>query len=218
MSFLKSSIGKKYLMGLAGAGWALFVAGHMAGNLFIFAGPEAYNRYGNAIVSNKLLLYGTEVFLMACLLTHVVLAILLTKENRQASPQKYAVNAVPEKKAKFGSKTMAFHGTIILFFLIYHLITFKWGPHYDIEYNGVVMRDLHRLLVEVFANPVYVVGYVVCLILLGIHLSHGVSSVFQSWGLLHPKYNASIKKIGWIYAVVVAGGFIAQPVYVFLFQ
>lgn len=218
MNFLKSSIGKKYLMGIAGAGWALFVAGHMAGNLFIFGGAEAYNRYGHAIVSNKLLLYGSEVMLSACLIIHVVLAILLTKENRAATPQKYAVNANEEKKARFGSKTMAFQGSVILAFIIYHLITFKYGPYYEIEYNGVVMRDLHRLMVEVFSNPAYVVGYVVCLLLLGVHLSHGVSSVFQSWGLLHPKYNPGIRKLGWVYSIVVAGGFIAQPVYIFLFQ
>lgn len=217
MNLLKSSIGKKYLMGLAGAGWTLFVAGHMAGNLLIFAGPEAFNRYGHAIVSNKPLLYGTEAFLIICLLTHVLLGINLTLQNKKAKPQKYAVSAVSEKKSSWASKTMAIHGTIILFFIIYHLITFKWGPVYMIEHGGETMRDLHRLVVEVFANPSYVVGYFVCLVLLGIHLSHGASSVFQSLGANHPRYTPLIKKAGWLYAVVVAGGFISQPLYVFFF-
>lgn len=204
-------------MGLAGAGWTLFVAGHMAGNLLIFAGPEAFNRYGHAIVSNKPLLYGTEAFLIICLLTHVLLGINLTLQNKKAKPQKYAVSAVSEKKSSWASKTMAIHGTIILFFIIYHLITFKWGPVYMIEHGGETMRDLHRLVVEVFANPSYVVGYFVCLVLLGIHLSHGASSVFQSLGANHPRYTPLIKKAGWLYAVVVAGGFISQPLYVFFF-
>lgn len=217
MGLLNSSIGKKYLMGLAGAVWTLFVAGHMAGNLLIFAGPEAFNRYGHAIVSNKPLLYGTEVALTLCLLLHVGLGIALTLQNKKAKPQKYAVQPVTEKRSSWAAKTMAVHGSIILLFVIYHLITFKWGPYYEVEYSGVVMRDLHRLMVEVFASPAYVFGYVVCLILLGFHLSHGAASVFQSMGLNHPRYTPTIKKIGWLYALVVAGGFMSQPLYVFFF-
>jgi succinate dehydrogenase / fumarate reductase, cytochrome b subunit len=204
-------------MAIAGAGWTLFVAGHMAGNLLIFAGPEAFNKYGHAIVSNKILLYGSEVVLSLCLIIHVILGIILTKENRNAKPNKYAINANEAKKASFASKTMAVHGTIILFFIIYHLITFKWGPVYYIEYAGVEMRDLYRLVVEVFSSPLYLVGYVVCLILLGIHLSHGASSIFQSLGINHPRYNKCIKKAGFTYALIVAAGFISQPIYVFFF-
>ena len=217
MNFLASSIAKKYLMGAAGLGWTLFVFGHMAGNLLIFAGPEIFNRYGHAIVSNKILLYGTEIFLCVCLFVHVGLGILLTVENRRAKPQKYSIKPPTQKGSSFASQTMAFHGTVILCFIIYHLITFKWGPYYSVEYEGIVMRDLHRLVVEVFSNPVYVAGYVVCLALLGLHLSHGVCSVFQSFGLDHPRYSGWIRKLGWAYALVVAGGFISQPLYVFLF-
>ena len=217
MTFLKSSIGKKYLMGIAGLGWTFFVFGHMAGNLLIFAGPEIFNKYAHAIVSNKPLLYGTEIFLSLCLLIHVILGIVLSFENKKAKPEKYVSSPIPEKASGFASKTMVYHGTIILFFIIYHLITFKWGPHYEIQYGGVIMRDLHRLVVEIFSNPFYVFGYVICLVLLGIHLSHGVSSVFQSFGLNHPRYTPILKKLGWFYALVVAGGFISQPVYVFLF-
>ncbi len=217
MDFLKSSIGKKYLMGIAGLGWTLYVFGHMAGNLLIFAGPEVFNKYAHAIVSNKPLLYGTEVFLSLCLLIHVILGFLLSFENRKAKPEKYAISSNPEKTSSFASKTMVYHGTIILFFIIYHIMTFKFGPDYKIEYDGVVMRDIYRLVVEVFYSPVYVFGYIICLILLGIHLSHGVSSIFQSFGFNHPRYTPMLKKVGWFYALVVAGGFISQPVYVFLF-
>lgn len=204
-------------MGAAGLGWTLFVFGHMAGNLLIFAGPEVFNKYGHAIVSNKVLLYGTEVFLSLCLLTHVIIGIILSLENKKSKPEKYASPPAAEKDSSLASKTMIHHGTIILFFIVYHLITFKWGPHYEVEYNGVAMRDLYRLVVEVFSNPFYVFGYVICLVLLGIHLSHGVSSVFQSFGLNHPRYTPMLKKAGWFYALVVVGGFISQPVYVFLF-
>lgn len=218
MNFLSSSIGKKYLMGLAGAGWTLFVLGHMAGNLLIFAGPEAFNRYGHAIVSNKPLLYGTEAFLILCLVTHVVLGILLTIQNKKAKPKKYAVSPVAEKKSSFAAKTMALQGTIILIFIITHINTFKYGTIYTAEYGGESMRDLHRLIVEVFSQPVYLVGYLFCLLLLGFHLSHGASSVFQSLGANHPRYTPIIKKAGLAYAVIVAAGFMSQPIYVFFCQ
>ncbi len=218
MGFLSSSIGKKYVMGLAGLVWTGFVAGHMAGNMLIFLGPEAFNRYGHAIVSNKALLYGTEAVLLTALIVHVVLAIILTKENRKAKPKKYAEMASSQKRSILASRTMAIHGSIILAFIIYHLITFKYGPHYQVEYDGEQMRDLYRLVIEVFNDPAYVAGYVICLILLGIHLRHGAWSVFQSFGINHPRYNPVLKKGAIIYAVIVASGFISQPVYVFLFQ
>lgn len=203
-------------MGLAGLIWTGFVAGHMAGNLLIFAGAETYNKYGHAIVTNKPLLYGTEVVLLFALITHATLGILLTLENKKAKPQKYAVAASANKKAKFGSKTMAVHGTIILFFIIYHLITFKYGPYYSVTYDGVEMRDLHRLMGEVFMNPAYVFGYIICLILLGIHLSHGFSSIFQSFGINHPRYTPIFRTAGWVYAIIVSAGFISQPLFFFL--
>ena len=205
-------------MGLAGAGWTLFVAGHMAGNLLIFAGAEAFNKYGHAIVSNKPLLYGTEAFLIICLLTHVVLGINLTLKNRAAKPQKYAVTPGSEKKSSWASSFMAIQGSLILAFIIYHINTFKYGTEYTVSYQGESMRDLYRLVVESFQSPAYVGVYLVCLTLLGIHLSHGVSSIFQSLGLNHPRYNPLIKKIGVVYAVLVAGGFLSQPIYIFLFM
>lgn len=216
MSFACSSIGRKYIMGVCGAVWAGFVFAHMAGNLLILVSSELYNKYGHAIVSNKPLLYVAETVLLLSVIVHASLGILLAIENKKAKPQKYAVAPSGEKMATVASRTMAYHGTIILFFIIYHLITFKYGPEYTISYGGVEMRDLHRLVLEVFQQPIYVVGYVFCLLILGWHLSHGVSSLFQTLGLNHPKYNQKIKIIGRVYAIVVAAGFMSQPIYVML--
>lgn len=212
---LDSSVGRKMALALAGIVWTGFVFGHMAGNLLILFSAEAYNKYGHAIVSNKILIYGTESILILALLVHVILGLKLTIENKAARQTKY-LGAPKVKKGTLSSKTMMIHGSIVLAFIIYHLITFKYGPEYKISYGGEEMRDLHRLVVEVFQNPAYVVGYIFCLILLGVHLSHGASSVFQTLGFNHPSYTPTIKKLGILYAVVVAGGFIAQPLYVFL--
>jgi succinate dehydrogenase / fumarate reductase cytochrome b subunit len=215
-SFIQSTVGKKYLMGLSGLIWAGFVFGHMAGNMTILVSPDLYNAYGHAIVSNKILLYGTEIALVSALMAHVILAVLLTKQNRESRGTRYASNPNGEKAASFASEWMAIHGSIILVFIISHLITFKYGPTYETTVNGVVMRDLARLIYEVFSNPGAVAWYLVSLVLLGFHLTHGVRSIFQSFGLLHPAYQPVIKKAGIIYSIVVAGGFISQPLFVFL--
>ncbi|WP_374031641.1 hypothetical protein [Bdellovibrio bacteriovorus] len=124
---------------------------------------------------------------------------------------------LPEKKkVTLASRTMAIQGSLILVFIILHLITFKYGTHYETTVNGVVMRDLAKLMFEVFQSPGYIAWYVVCLVLLGFHLSHGVGSTFQSLGLMEGTYRNTWKKLSYAYAVVVAAGFIAQPVFIFL--
>jgi len=203
-------------MGLAGIIWAGFVLTHMAGNLLIFVSPEAYNSYGHAVTSGSII-YVAEVVLVAALILHVYLAISLTSQNRAARSSGYAASAKGEKKARFGSKTMGIQGSIILLFIILHLATFKYGPHYETTVNGVQMRDLFKLMIEVFKQPGYVFWYLVCLVLLGIHLSHGVGSVFQSFGWMNGRFQPILRKLSIAYAVIVALGFISQPLYIYLF-
>lgn len=217
LQFFKSTVGRKYLMGITGLIWMAFVVGHMAGNMLIFVSPEAFNSYGHAIVSNKILLYGTEVALILALIVHVFCAITLTRQNRASRGTKYAVASNGEKSTAWASRYMAVQGSLILAFIIIHLISFKYGTYYETNTNGVVMRDLHRLALEVFRAPGYVAWYAVCLILLMFHLSHGAASVFQSFGILERKMQSGIKKAAWLYAAVVAIGFLSQPLYVFLF-
>ena len=216
--FLKSTVGRKYLMGITGLVWVGFVLTHMAGNILILVSPDLYNSYGHAIVSNKPLIYFAEVGLVLALLIHVISAISLTRQNRSARDTQYAVLPNGEKKSSWASQYMAVQGSAILAFIILHLSTFKYGAHYETTVNGVVMRDLHRLVIEVFQSAPYVGWYVVCLLLLMFHLSHGVSSVFQSFGILERKMQANIKKIAWLYALIVTGGFLSQPLYVFIFN
>lgn len=214
MSLIQSSIGRKIIMGVCGGVWAGFVFGHMAGNMLILVSAEAYNKYGHAIVSNKPLLYGTEAILLATVLIHAILGIYITVQSRMARGSKYAMTPRGEKKSTTASRTMIYHGSILLFFIVYHLITFKYGPVYMVSYGGEEMRDLSRLIMEVFQDPIYVVGYITCLLLLGWHLSHGVHSLFQTLGWNHPKYTPKLKIISRVYAVVVTAGFISQPLYV----
>lgn len=216
--FVKSTVGRKYIMGISGLVWMGFVLSHMAGNMLILVSPDLYNAYGHAIVSNKPLLYGAESVLVLALIVHVMTAISLTVENRKAKGSRYAVSASGDKASTLASRTMGMQGSVVLAFIILHLATFKYGTHYDTVVNGVQMRDLHRLIVEVFQQPGYVLWYVVALILLMFHLSHGASSIFQSFGFLERKMQKGLRKFAWTYAIIVVAGFLSQPAYVFLLK
>jgi len=214
--YIFSAPGKKLLMGITGLIWAAFVFGHMAGNLLLFVSADAYNTYGHILVSSNFI-YVAEAVLIAALLIHVACSVSLTLENRRARGNcRYAMNPVGPKGISVASKTMAIQGMLILVFIITHLITFKFGAYYETTVDGVVMRDLHRLVVEIFSNPLAVSWYTVALAFLGLHLSHGFGSTFQSLGIRTRANAESLNKLSWTYAVVVAAGFLSQPIYVFL--
>lgn len=214
--FFRSSIGKKYIMGATGLGLSLFVLMHLLGNLGLFVSAEAYNKYSHALVSNPVI-YLAEAGLLGIFAFHLINGICLTFQNKRARPQRYAMITQGEKAVSHASRTMIHTGIVVFIFTIYHLVTFKYGPYYEVTYNGVTMRDLQRLVVEVFQSPAYVVGYIIALLALGHHLSHGVQSAFQSLGFNHPKYNCSIKRFGFVFALLVTLGFISQPLYVYFY-
>ena len=215
MSYFSSSIGRKQIVGICGLGLSLFILTHMLGNMLVFLGPQAYNEYGHALTSNKLI-YIAEAGLLALIIGHVIYAVILTLRNKRARSQAYAVAATGEKKTNFAAKTMIYQGVVILVFIVHHLITFKYGEEYEVEYGGVVIRDLYRLMAETFNNPLYVVWYVIAVIILWTHVGHGFSSSFKSLGFNHPKYTPRLDMAGSVYAAVVCLGFIAQPLYMFM--
>lgn len=217
MNYLLSTIGRKQMVGVAGIGLSLFVLMHMAGNLLIFLGPEAYNMYAHKMVTNPFI-YLAEAGLLGIFLLHMIVAIALTIKNKKAKGSKYA--ASPKKnKTSFAAKTMWFQGVVIVLFIIWHLITFKFGPsgtgyEFVLE-DGKIIRDLFKLLEEVFMNPFYVVSYIIVVILLGMHLGHGFASSLQTLGLNGETCDAKVKCAGKIYAAIVTFGFISQPLYIY---
>ena len=211
-TFVRTSVGKKALIGLTGLLASLFTLTHMAGNLLILVGSEAYNKYSHALITNPFLPVA-EIGLVVIFLTHIGLAIWVTCENRKARQVRYAMLS-KEKGATFAARTMILSGLLILVFLILHLITFKYGTSYSVIYNGVEMRDLYRLVVEKFTQPLYVFWYLISLVVLGFHLSHGFAAVFQSMGFTS-RINPVVKKTGYVFAVLIAAGFISQPIYIY---
>lgn len=213
---LRSTVGSKFLVALTGLALVGFLVGHLAGNLLILLGPESFNAYGHALISNPLVI-PAEIGLIALLLLHVVKALWHVAGGRAARPQPYAkkVWAGGPSRKSWGSTTMAVSGVILLFFLITHIVTFKFGPYYPAAEEGV--RDLYRLVVEVFKQPGYAAFYVVAMGIIGMHLRHGISSAFQSLGLMTPGWTSTLLSAGLGLAVILAGGFALIPVWVYLF-
>lgn len=214
--FFCTSIGKKYLVALSGLGLGGFVLTHMSGNMLILAGGETYNKYSYALVSNPLILVA-ELGLLALFAAHVYFAISLTLANRHARP--VAPFQLPDygndKRAEFASRSMIYTGLLTFVFLVLHLWTFKYGAHYSVTYQGVEMRDLHRLVLEKFRQPLYVVWYLFSLLVLGVHLSHGFTATLQSLGFQSVR-NRCLKKAGWALTALIIVGFMSQPIYVFM--
>lgn len=221
LSFLCSTIGRKQLVGLTGLGLVGFVISHVSGNFLLFVGPEAYNMYSYKLTSNPLI-YAAEVGLLLIFVVHLFLALGLSLQNYLARDTRYAMAASGPKGTSFAAKTMWFQGVLILVFVILHLITFKFGPSqpqgYVATYNGVEVRDLYRLMIEVFQSPVYVAWYLFALVILGLHLSHGFVSAVLTFGVTNPKYRKMFYKIGHVIALYVSLGFISQPIYIFFFH
>lgn len=219
MRYSLSSIGQKQIMGFTGLIWSGFVLSHMLGNLLIVNGPDIYNKYSYMLISNPLI-YVAEGGLLLALLFHVVKGVRLTIENKYARPNKYAMPTNGAKSPRFQSKWMIFHGSLILVFIILHLITFKYGPGIGAGYvtvvDGVEMRDLYRLVVETFKSPGYLVAYAFAMVLVGLHLSHGLYSSFASLGIYHPKFSPLLSVFGYLYAIIIALGFIVPPIYIYL--
>lgn len=202
-------------MGVTGLGLSLFVLMHMLGNLLILVSPEAYNMYGHKLVSNPFI-YVAEAGLILMFFAHMINAFVLKAKNKGARTRAYATGLNGEKSIDVASKTMIHTGIVILIFAVLHLITFKYGNYYEVSYNGETVRDLAKLMYEVFQSPIYVLWYLFSLLMLGLHLSHGVASAIKTLGFNHPQYNDTIECIGKAFGWVVAFGFIVQPIYIFI--
>jgi succinate dehydrogenase / fumarate reductase cytochrome b subunit len=211
-----SSVGTKLLIALTGLALVGFLIVHLAGNLLLFLGPAKFNDYAHALISNPLVV-PAELGLVAIFLLHVVKAIANFFSNRKARPERYETRAWaggPSRKS-WASTTMILSGLLTLVFVPLHLITFKYGPQYSGAEVGV--RDLFRLVVEVFQSPVYVIFYVLSMVVLGMHLRHGVSSSLQSLGLIPARWTRVFLAAGWMLALAVAAGFVVIPIYIYLF-
>lgn len=205
-----SSIGKKIIMAITGALLFGFLISHLAGNLLMFCGAEAYNNYSHALISNPLI-YVAEFFLVAVFLGHIVNGIVLTIQNKKARPVGYAMSKSLGEKS-IASQTMIWSGLIVFYFLVIHLVTFKFGTDVSPASSDGV-RDLYSLVVARFSEKDYSIFYIMCMVMLGFHLSHAIQSLFRTLGLSHPRYLAVIKILSIITGIGIAAGYSIFPIY-----
>ncbi|GAB4240644.1 MAG: succinate dehydrogenase cytochrome b subunit [Stanieria sp.] len=216
-NFYKSPIGKKIITSITGIGLILFVVIHLSGNLSFFIGSDAYNQLAYFINRYELSLNIIELVLLVFFVVHVILGIAIQINKYQARPigyERYQSIGKPSKQS-LSSRTMIITGLVLLGFLIFHLLNFKFGTYYPTVVNGVPMRDLARLVREKFEQPGYSFGYTGVMILLGLHLRHGMWSALQSLGLMNSRFSAFVYSLALVIAGLIAIGFIVLPLAIY---
>ena len=218
-ALIKSSLAKKYWMSATGLFLCLFLIGHLAGNLqFLLPAEEAlltFNKYAKFMTTNpfvKVLSYLTYF----SILFHAVDGILLVMQNKRARPVQYAYNK-PNVNSTWASRNMGLLGAVVLFFIIVHMRSFWYEMHFGsiaLDVNG--NKDLYTITAAAFQELWYVVMYVLCMIAIAFHLSHGFASAFQSIGANHAKYSPIIKKVGAAFGILIPLAFAIIPIVLYL--
>jgi succinate dehydrogenase / fumarate reductase cytochrome b subunit len=203
-------------MAITGPIWIGFVFGHMYGNLKVFSGPEEFNAYaeglrefGEPFFTHSEPLWLIRLVLLVAVVLHVWAAWTLYQESRQARSAKYALYTTLQTTA--AARYIRFGGTVILIFIILHLMHFTWGiPGIHPDF---VPGDVYHNLVVGFQSYFYLpaIFYLVAVALLGLHLYHGTWSMFQTLGLNSQNYTHLLRALALILAIVVSVGFAIVP-------
>ncbi|WP_169973768.1 succinate dehydrogenase cytochrome b subunit [Tautonia rosea] len=273
---IRSSIAKKAVVAITGLLLFGFVIGHMVGNLQIFLGRETINNYAEFLHSMPELLWVARIGLLVAVTLHITFTIWVWRENRSSRPQRYVMERTT--RASSASRWMLLSGSLVLFFIVYHLLHFtvQWtNPDYKQYYehhgqpvtlvsfepnqigpgqeaadlNAAVeaqtpgddiaseaaraiqeipadsvaeserreyRRDVYRMVILGFRDPLIALTYIVAQVLLGWHLSHGASAMFQTLGLTIPKYRRGIFLVGPIAATIIVLGNVSIPAFILL--
>jgi succinate dehydrogenase / fumarate reductase cytochrome b subunit len=201
-----TSVGTKIVIGITGIALFLYLLIHIAGNLVVFLGPAAYNKYAYTLEGNPFLPI-VEIGLLLVFAIHIYKTIRMFLGNQRTRPVRYAQKkyAGPPSRKTVASSTMIVSGLWLLAFLIVHVKTFRFGVEQEWPAGG---RDLYLLEMQAFTNPLIVGFYVVSMVVVGSHLWHGVASAFQSLGIDKPAWTRFILPAGKTLAVLIASAFI----------
>ena len=222
--YWSSSIGKKLIVAVTGAFLVLFLAGHLAGNLLIYVGPEAFNEYAYFLHH---MLHGAGIWiarigLLAAFIAHIAATIALTRQNR-AARKSYEFRATIQ--ASKSSRTMIWSGLTVLAFVIYHILHFtvRAGNEfnnpdiYGYTIDGKAAHNAWLMVIHGFSWWPATLFYVIAITLLCSHLIHGVGSIFQTLGWRTKKNAGLIKQISVGYSLIIWIGFISIPISIYLF-
>jgi succinate dehydrogenase / fumarate reductase, cytochrome b subunit len=222
---INSSLGLKFVMAATGAGLVLFLIGHLLGNLQIFLPPEAINRYAHFLQSTPELVWSARLGLLVMVVLHIASAVRLALANRRARPVAYALDPA-QRSSSYASRTMLLSGGIIALFVVYHLLHFTVRLE-SVNGSEVLFgalkdpatghADVYAMMVAGFRVWYVSVFYVVAMGLLCLHLSHGVSALFQSLGLMNRAYRRALDSGAKVLAVVLFCGYVSIPVSIWVF-
>ncbi len=210
----RSALGKKYVMAITGIVFLGYVLAHMVGNLKLYQGAEAFNEYGEflrrllyPIAPESATLNILRLGLILSLVLHVLAAFQLTQMNRKARPDAYRSKR-DYVAADFAARTMRWTGVIVLLFIVYHLAAFTWGWVNPAAEGATI----YEKVVASFSNPAISAFYLFANLALGMHLYHGVWSLFQSMGWNNRRFNHWRRYLAIGFTVVVVGGNLSFPI------
>ena len=214
---IDTAIGKKALMAVTGLVLLGFVVTHMVGNLLIFAGPEALNAYALHLRDFGLLLWMARGVLFVSIVLHLWASARLTRENRAARRQRYAVYR--PSATTYAARTMMLSGLLLLGYLVYHLLHFTFGvihssaAHFT---DSLGRHDVYRMVVLGFQQWPVVLLYVVGVGMVCLHLSHGIGSAMQTLGINNERTVLLFMQLGRLIALLIFLGYCSIPVAVLL--
>ena len=209
------------MAGLSGFFLVLFLLGHLLGNLQLFIpgedGQKQFNEYALFMTTNpavKIL----SVLTYSSIILHTVLTLFLVFQSSNARDVKY-LQSSGNANSTWGSKNMAVLGTLILGFIVIHMKSFWYEMHFGvIGLDPWGNKDLHTVTVTAFNELWYVLFYVLSMVVLAIHLKHGVESIFQTLGIKTRRYVSLIHKAAYGFALIVPAAFASIPIYLYVTQ
>ena len=206
MTILKTSVAKKVAMAISALFLVLFILLHLAINLtLIYPGKEAFDAAVEFMATNPFIQIMQPVLALGFLF-HIAMGIYLEWTNRGKRSVKY-VNNNPGAASTWASRNMIWTGLFVLLFLIIHLL------NYFVPFKTQDVPDHYALVTGLFKSPVYTLLYVLAFVSLGMHLSHGFQSAFQSLGTPRQKCHKFLVCCGNVFAFLVAFGFSAIAIY-----
>ena len=212
-----STIGQKFLVALTGLFMILFLIMHLAGNLEIFAGPNAVNTYAAFLRTMPKVLWAFRILLIVSVVMHVWLTISLARRSKLARPDAYALKK--SRKASLASRTMLLSGVTVLAFVFYHLAHYTFGvvsPEIMDLHDDLGRHHVYNMMVMGFSHPLVSGFYILAISLLAWHLSHGVSSAARTLGVTDKSLYEKIRIAGMVFAGIIAALYISIPLSVLL--
>ena len=207
-NFFTSSIGKKFIMSITGLFLILFLCVHLTVNLLLLFGADAFN--AGCEFMELPVIKVIEPILALGFIIHIIWASVLTLQNQKARPTKYALRN-QSKNCTWASRNMYILGALVLAFLALHICTI-W---YNFKFGDIT--DHYELVSSRLEQPVYGIIYIIAAILLGLHLSHGFWSAFQTIGFSNQIWRKRLEYVAYFFAFVFGIGFSIIPLYFMIF-